>query len=195
MPKRLGASILVGFSLLASCSEKSASADPPEGGGVGAQCSADSQCKGYSKPACEKEIKPIANLVSASDPKNKPFLDFHIPFPGGYCSNTVDNSCTSDDDCGAEGGCFHPFEGVSQSTIDNLNQLGLPFDINTFATFAICLKTCTSVSDCRADQGYGCDVPLKAFLSTINPTYERTFCFVSVDDQIRGLLGSTDAGP
>jgi hypothetical protein len=39
-------------------------------------------------------------------------------------------------------------------------------------------------------------VPLKAFLSTINPAYERTFCFVNVDDQIMGLLGSSpDAGP
>jgi len=191
----LGASVFLGFSLLGSCSDKSdPAAAAQEGGGVGAPCSSDSQCTGYSNPTCEKDVKPIAELVSASDPKNKVFLDFHIPFPGGYCANDFHDSCTSDGDCGAGAGCFRPFEGVSQTTIDNLNQLGLPFDINAFASFAICLKSCDGASDCRTDQGYACEVPLKAFLVTINPSYQKKFCFVNVDNQIRGLLGVSDGG-
>jgi hypothetical protein len=183
---------------LASCSSDGATpgAGTPEGGGVGAPCSADSQCTGYTNASCVEEVKPIANLVDASDPKNKLFVDFNVPFPGGYCSNTTDNSCASDADCGDGAGCFHPFEGVPQSTIDKLNGLGLPFDINAFADFALCLKTCDAPSDCRTNQGYACEVPLKAFMSTLNPGYTRTFCFVNVDRQIMGLLGtSPDAGP
>jgi hypothetical protein len=180
---------------LSSCSSESSTA-APEGGGVGAPCSANSQCTGYTNTSCVKEVKPIAPLVDPSDPNNQIFLDFHVPFPGGYCSNTTDNSCTSDEDCGGGAGCFHPFEGVPQSTIDNLNALGLPFDIAAFATFALCLKACDAPSECRTSQGYECEVPLKAFMSTINPTYDRKFCFVNVDDQIMGLLGTApDAGP
>jgi hypothetical protein len=183
--------------LLANCSsDAGAPASGPEGGGVGAKCSADSQCTGYAHPSCVTDVKPIAGLVDAGDPKNKVFVDFHVPFPGGYCTNTVENSCTSDADCGAGAGCFRPFEGVSQTTIDTLNKLGLPFDINAFANFAVCAKTCTSASDCRTSEGYECTIPLKAFLSTINKNYKKTFCFMSVDDQIRGLLGpAQDAGP
>jgi hypothetical protein len=181
--------------LCASCTSDGSTARA-EGGGVGAPCSADSQCTGYSSPSCDTDIKPIATLVDAGDPKNKIFLDFHVPFPGGYCSNTTESSCTADADCGAGAGCFHPFEGVSQMTIDALNGLGLPFDINAFAKFALCLKTCTAPSDCRTSEGYECDIPLKAFMSTINKDYKRTFCFVNIDDQIMGLLGTApDAGP
>src|SRR5947207_7533234 len=118
----LGAAIALGFALLGSCSGKDdpavgtspldADASSPVGGGVGAKCTEDSQCSGYTSPVCEKDIKPIAPLVSANDPKNQIFLDFHIPFPGGYCSNGIENSCRSDDDCGAGAGCFRPFEGV-----------------------------------------------------------------------------------
>jgi hypothetical protein len=197
MGRLLAVSVAAAVAALTSCGEGNGnSTNSPEGGGVGAPCSSDSQCVGYSNPTCAKDVKPIASLVDASDPKNKIFVDFHIPFPGGYCSNTTDNSCTSDADCGEGGGCFRPFEGVPQEVIDNLNALGFPFDINTFATFALCLKTCGAPSDCRTSQGYECDVPLKAFLTTINPDYKRTFCFVSVDDQIMGLLGTApDAGP
>lgn len=195
--RRLGASMTLAVALLANCSsDAGAPASGPEGGGVGAKCSADSQCTGYAHPSCVTDVKPIAGLVDAGDPKNKVFVDFHVPFPGGYCTNTVENSCTSDADCGAGAGCFRPFEGVSQTTIDTLNKLGLPFDINAFANFAVCAKTCTSASDCRTSEGYECTIPLKAFLSTINKNYKKTFCFMSVDDQIRGLLGpAQDAGP
>jgi hypothetical protein len=182
--------------VVASCSGESATPGAPEGGGVGAPCSANSQCTGYTNPSCVTEVKPIAKLVDASDPKNKIFVDFNVPFPGGYCSNTTDNSCGSDADCGEGAGCFHPFEGVSPMVINNLNALGLPFDINAFADFALCLKACDAPSDCRTSQGYACEVPLKAFMTTLNPGYTRTFCFVNVDKQIMGLLGtSPDAGP
>jgi hypothetical protein len=192
----VAAAVAASVTAVASCSSESASPGTSEGGVVGAPCSADSQCTGYTNPSCVKEVKPIANLVDAGDPKNKIFLDFNVPFPGGYCSNTTDNSCTSDADCGDGAGCFHPFEGVSPTVINNLNALGLPFDINAFADFALCLKTCEAPSDCRTNQGYACEVPLKAFMSTLNPTYTRTFCFVNVDEQIMGLLGTApDAGP
>lgn len=192
----ISASLFATTAFCASCSSDGSAPATPQGGGVGAPCSADSQCTGFSSPSCDTDIKPIADLVDAGDPNNKVFLDFHVPFPGGYCSNTTDNSCMSDADCGAGGGCFHPFEGVSQATIDALNALGLPFDINAFSKFALCLKTCKTASDCRTSEGYQCDVPLKAFMSTINKDYKRTFCFVNIDDQIMGLLGSApDAGP
>jgi len=190
----------VGVGALASCSSDGptpAAASPvPEGGGVGAKCSANSQCTGYARPSCVTNVKPLAGLVDASVPQNRPLVDFHVPFPGGYCSNTVADSCTSDADCGAGAGCFRPFGGVSQMTIDSLNKLGaLPFDVNDLTTFALCLKPCTSPADCRTDEGYGCDIPLNAVMATIDKNYDRKFCFVSVDDQIRGLLGSSDAGP
>lgn len=52
-----------------------------------------------------------------------------ITFPGGYCSA----DCTSDDDCGPDGDCI---DAVIMS---------------------LCLKTCTSGSDCRESEGYTCD--------------------------------------
>jgi hypothetical protein len=187
----LSAAVVVALS---SCNSKESPA-VAEGGGVGAPCSADSQCTGYSNPGCLKDVKPIAGLVDAGDPSNKIFVDFHVPFPGGYCSNTIENSCTSDADCGEGGGCFRPFEGVGQDVIDNLNAV-VPFDVNAFSTFALCLKPCTAASECRTEQGYACEIPLKFFMGLIKEDYKRTFCFVNVDDQIMGLLGTApDTGP
>jgi hypothetical protein len=197
MMGRVLAASAVAFVVTATSCSSDTSAGADEGGGVGAPCSADAQCTGYAKPSCAKDVKPIANLVDPSDPNNKTFVDFHVPFPGGYCSNTIENSCTSDADCGAGAGCFRPFENVSQDTINTLNQIaGLPFDVNSFATFALCLKTCKTAADCRTSEGYECDIPLKAFMATIDGGFDKKFCFVNVDDQIMGLFPSApDAGP
>ncbi|HEX7669447.1 MAG TPA: hypothetical protein VF395_07690 [Polyangiaceae bacterium] len=174
--------LTLGVALVVSCSSDKTS-PPAEGGGVGAKCSENSQCTGYGKPACVTEIKPLADLVAAGDPKTKPFKDFTLPFPGGYCSTTLQDPCTSDADCGAGGGCFLAFEGAPQTTIDALANLNppLPFDIHKFADIGICLKTCASDGDCRRIENYQCLTPLQQFLTSINQDYKKTFCIQDVD--------------
>jgi hypothetical protein len=193
--KRCMAGLFAGLFALASCSsDKSDSPAEPEGGGVGAKCSADSQCTGYTGPACVTDLKPVADLVTDPDPKFQPFKDFHLPFPGGYCSTTLDQPCTADADCGDGGGCFLAFEGVPPATIDSLNMTGLPFDIKKFAVMGICMKPCTADSECRTGDGYSCLRPINGLVKLFNDKYAKKFCTVSVDDQIAALLSSPDAG-
>jgi hypothetical protein len=173
-------SLALGLTFIVSCGSDDAPEPKALGGGVGAACSADGQCTGYDHPACVTAIKPLETLVSDADPKNKPFHDLALPFPGGYCSTTIDEPCTADDQCG-NGKCFLAFEGVPQTTIDNLNGVGLPFDVNAFAKIGICLQGCTSDSECRTGEGYKCLIPLKAFMDVINPQYTKTYCAQFVD--------------
>jgi hypothetical protein len=191
--------VICGLFAMTSCgsskNDKTTGGSTPEGGGVGAKCSADAQCTGYKNPVCEADLKPLENLVTTTDAKGQAFKDFHLPFPGGYCTNPVDKSCQADADCGQDGACFLPFDGVSQTTIDNLNALGLPFDVKQFATVGLCLKPCTDDSACRESDGYSCLVPIDGFLKLFNPSYAKKFCTVSVDDQISHLLAApTDGG-
>jgi hypothetical protein len=183
--------LMLGITLVVSCSSDKPST-PAEGGGVGAKCTENAQCTGYGKPACVTEIKPLEDLVAAGDPKTKPFRDFTLPFPGGYCSTTLQDPCTSDADCGSGGGCFLAFEGVPQSTIDGLAALKLPFDVGKFAKIGICLKTCGSDQDCRRVENYQCLKPLQQFLDVINPDYTKTFCIQDVD--VSYLLQSPPSG-
>ena len=112
-----------------------------------------------------------------------------------YCpssSHTIDSSCATDADCGEGGGCYRPFDGVSEQTIMGLNAL-VPFDVQVFADRGLCLKTCTAESDCRSGEGYACIVPLHAFVDVINPDYTRTFCIQDVDVSYL-LAPAADAG-
>jgi hypothetical protein len=172
-------SVTLGLAFVMSCGSDDAEKEPL-GGSVGAACEADSQCTGYSRPACVTAIKPLEQLVSDPDPKNEPFRDLTLPFPGGYCSTTVQEPCTVDADCGS-GQCFLAFEGVPQSVIDGLNKVGLPFDVNAFAKIGICLKPCSANAECRSKQKYDCIVPLEGFMTVINPTYSKKFCAQKVD--------------
>jgi hypothetical protein len=172
--------LALGLTCVVSCGSDD---EPPAralGGGVGAACTESSQCTGYTHPACVTAIKPLETLVSDADPANKPFRDLTLPFPGGYCSTTVQEPCTADSECGT-GKCFLAFEGVPQMTIDNLNGLGLPFDVNAFARIGICLQSCTADSECRTAEGYKCLVPIEAFMTVINPDYPKKFCAQYVD--------------
>lgn len=179
---RLGTlTLIVGLALSSACGgDDDGHSSAALGGGVGAACTASSQCTGYAKAACVTDIRPLEHLVTSDDPKYKPFRDLSLPFPGGYCSSTVEDPCTSDADCGS-GQCFLAFEGVSQQTIDGLNSLGLPFDVNAFAKIGICLKPCTADSQCRADKNYKCIVPLTALVKVFNPDYPKKFCVQDVD--------------
>jgi hypothetical protein len=177
--------LLVTWIAAASCSTK----DTPKGGGVGASCSDSSQCTGYKNPTCLTDLKPIASVVLPdAGASGDPFRNFDIPFPGGYCGNTVEESCQTDADCGAGAGCFRPFEGVSQATIDGLKNYQLPFDAQEFASKGLCLKVCKADADCRAGEGYKCIVPVHALVKAFNgptatnPTgYIKTFCIQDVE--------------
>ena len=158
-------------------------------GAVGSACASDAECTGYSNPSCLTELKPLETLVyEDAGPDGEAFRDFTLPYPGGYCTNTVENSCEADADCGSGGGCFRPFEGVDQPTIDELEKLGLPFSVSAFADVGICLMPCASTADCRS--GYRCQVPLCAVMNLFNQSYNRTFC---VAPETGGaLVGSTE---
>jgi hypothetical protein len=188
IPKICMASIAVGLVLVVSCSssKKEAVGDAgnqigTEGGGVGAKCSTTSQCTGYGKPTCLTELKPLNGLISPdAGASAQAFGTLTVPFPGGYCSNTLADSCATDADCGAGAGCFRPFEGVDPTVIDNLGA-ALPFDIHAFANEGLCLKTCETGSSCRTAEGYKCIVPLHAFVDLFNSKYTKTFCVQDPD--------------
>jgi hypothetical protein len=185
------APFVLAFALLASCGGDDEEDKEPLGGAVGAACSADSQCKGYDTPSCVREIKPLEDLVDPSKPELEPFRDLTLPFPGGYCSTTLENHCTTDAECGEGAGCFLAFEGVPQETIDGLATL-VPFDIKAFARIGICMKSCTQNSDCRTGQKYQCLRPLDTFIKVINPDYQKKFCVQDVD--VSHLLVGGDGG-
>jgi hypothetical protein len=188
------APFVLAFVLLASCGgDDDDGTKEPLGGGVGAACTADAQCKGYEKSACVQEIKPLEDLVAPGNPELQPFRDLTLPFPGGYCSSTIQNPCTTDAQCGEGAGCFLAFEGVPNEVIQQLAALGLPFDIGRFAQIGICMKPCTESSECRTGKKYQCLTPLKAFMDVINSTYTKKFCVQDVDVS-HLLIGSGDGG-
>ena len=173
----IGVAAILGTLAAVACSS-----DSNEGDGVGTPCSDTAQCTGYENPVCNDALKPLEDLVEdTGEPENDALRDLTLPFPGGYCGTSLDTSCTSDAACGATGGCFIPFEGVDDMTIENLNGLGLPFDIREFASIGICLQPCSSDAECRTDEGYTCVVPFAVFLEVVNPPYEKTFCVQDVD--------------
>jgi hypothetical protein len=179
---------LVGFVLGAGCSESSdgGGAGGAGGGGagtagVGSPCTADDQCGGFDNAICVDEIQPLIDLVEdTGDPANTALRDLTLPFPGGYCGTSLDTPCATDAECG-NGGCFRPFEGVSDASIQNLDALGLPFAVSEFAQTGTCLLPCTSDADCRQDEGYQCLVPIGDLIAVVNQDYRRTFCVQYVD--------------
>ena len=175
------ASIALGFAALTNCGGD----DEDEPGTVvssevGGPCSASSECTGYAKPTCVSQIKPLENLVTSTDPKHQPFRDLTIPIPGGYCSTSLADSCSTDAECGS-GACFRAFEGVPDATIENLTKVGLPFDIRAFSNLGICMKPCQSNADCRTGQDYECLIPLTKMVNAINPDYTKKFCIQDVN--------------
>lgn len=169
------------------CSSKGDGGSKSGGGGVGAACSDTSECTGYSKPTCVTEMRPLEGSVYADAGANGDvFRNFTVDFPGGYCTNTIQDSCAADADCGTGAGCFLAFEGVPPDTLDNLTALGLPFDVKEFGKAGVCLSTCTKDADCRTAEGYKCIVPLHAFLDVVNPDYKKTFCMQ--DQDVSALL-------
>ena len=95
------ASLTLALAWIVSCSSDKAAPGraTPEGGGVGSKCQASSECTGYSKPTCLTELKPVEGLVSPdAAPSAQAFATLTLPFPGGYCSNTLADSCQSDSD-------------------------------------------------------------------------------------------------
>ncbi len=161
-------------------------------GKVGDACSTDSDCAGYTNPKCVTAIYPTKNLITdPTDPSAKTFEELEIPFTGGYCTNdlgelTADDltnkSCTADS-CGEGGECFAPLGSFED--LSGLEQ-ALPFvNIQAFGAMALCLKPCTSNTDCRTDEGYVCTIPLMGLLNTLGET--KTFCMV--DKDYSALLG------
>lgn len=154
----------------------------PLGGGVGARCTSDEQCTGYETPSCLTAIKPLENAIT--DPTHQAADDFRnmaLPLPGGYCTTTIENACTTDAECGEGGGCFLAFEGVPDETIEGLDGLGLPFSVRAFADAGLCLKPCSTDADCRTSEGYTCMVPIDELINVFNPDYSKTFCVKDED--------------
>lgn len=141
---------------------------------VGSACSSDGECAGPGTPICLTEYKPIADLIEPGTPPDvaAQFETIGLDFPDGYCS--TDGSCNADSDCGTGGSCFWPLENVAQATLDELAAVGLPFDLNVFATLGLCMQACSVTADCRA--GYECGVPLNDFLSLVAGATTETFC-------------------
>jgi hypothetical protein len=156
----------------------------PAEGSVGSACSADSDCKGYDKPTCLTELKPLKGKIT--DPTHPQADKFEnelvMPFPGGYCATSIADSCANDAACGPGGGCFRGLDGVKKDDLamldmsktgDGLHPF-LPFSTVEFADVGICLKPCTTAAECR--DGYVCEVPMGTLIGAINDKYTRTFC-------------------
>lgn len=179
----------------APCPDGGAPADasvdaPVASGGVGSACASDADCAGYANPSCQTALRPVADFVYPdAGPEADPFRDFALEFPGGYCTNTMQNACKSDADCGPGGGCYRPFEGVDPSTIDSLKNLPLPFDVGAFGAAGLCLHPCASDADCRTAEGYVCQVPICAVMALFNEPYDKKFC---VTPNTGGVLVGND---
>lgn len=192
--KLLVASITVGMPWLASCSSSDSPATGQSTGAVGSACSKDSDCSGYAKPTCVTDLKPLDGLIYPDGgTAGENFAKLDIPFPGGYCSNTVADSCQTDADCGSGGGCYRPFTGVDPVVLSNLDKAVKVFSVTNFATKGLCFAPCKTNADCRGSEGYVCEIPLEGFIGPINPTYKNTYCTQHVDAAY--LLGGGDAGP
>jgi hypothetical protein len=184
--------LTLGLAFAASCSSKTT--DAPAGGGpVGSKCTADSQCTGYKKPTCVTALNPLEDLIAPDSgaPGAQKFRTLSLPFPGGYCSNTLADSCATDADCGVGGGCYRPFEGADPALVDSLNKI-VPFDIRVFAKQGVCLEKCSADATCRTDEGYKCIVPLHAFVTLFNKPYTKTFCVQ--DPNLNCYINSCDGG-
>ncbi|MBK8412094.1 MAG: DUF1565 domain-containing protein [Sandaracinaceae bacterium] len=137
---------------------------------IGAACASDDECGGTANPRCLAGIYPL---------EDDPVLSaFGLTFVGGYCSDLP--SCSSDDQCDpANGGrCYQPF---ANSTAEEWAEVesALSLDLSSLATYGVCLKTCTTSSDCRSP-GYTCEQPLGALIDILSETVtvanDRLFC-------------------
>jgi hypothetical protein len=66
-----------------------------------------------------------------------------VVFPGGYCSA----ACTSHEDCGDRSRCVEITTGMM-----------------------VCLKVCTTSTECRMEEGYGCPIIVDADISYCLPS-------------------------
>lgn len=97
-----------------------------------------------------------------------------LPIPGGYCTA----SCKTDRQCGTGAAC--PFAAMV-----DLAKSFLP-DAGFVESLSVCMKKCTSATDCRA--GYGCTaLPSVPFL----PASSGKFCMPPMPD---GGLPRPDGG-
>lgn len=153
---------------------------------VGDVCKQDSECKGYDKPTCLTSLAPLKGKIT--DPTHPQAGKFEnelvMPFPGGYCATTIENSCANDAACGVGAACFRGLDGVDkmaladldkQKTADGMHPF-LPFSTVAFADVGICLKPCTMDSECRQSEGYTCAVPMGSLIGVINGDYMKKFC-------------------
>jgi hypothetical protein len=181
------------IAVASSCGSERDEDEGKKGGGVGASCTNDAQCTGYANPACLTDLRPLETLVAPdAGEAGEVFKMLDVPFPGGYCSNTIENSCQTDADCGPGGGCYRPLTGVPAEQLATFDALVGVFSVTTFASKGLCLVPCASDSDCRTDEGYQCLLPLEGFISLVNPSYTKTYCAQDVD--VSYLLVTPDAG-
>lgn len=153
-----------------------------EPGLVGSSCETDAECGGYDNAVCNQELRPVEDFVEdTGDPANTALRELTLPFPGGYCSTPLETDCAADSECGEGGGCFMPFEGVSEEVIAGLDATIPQLDVPLFSERGLCLQRCASEADCRTEEGYHCIVPLADFMTLINEAYDKTFCMQEVD--------------
>ena len=153
---------------------------------MGKACKQDADCTGYAKASCVTSIVPLkGKITDPTHPQaNKFENELVMPFPNGYCATTIENSCANDAACGAGAGCFRGLDGVDKAVLADLDKEKtpdgmhpfLPFSTVAFADVGICLKPCTSDSECRQSEGYTCAIPMGSLIGVINPDYMRKFC-------------------
>ena len=149
---------------------------------VGSACSENSDCGGYDNAICTDGLKPLEDYVEdTGEAANDALRDLTLPFPGGYCTSSLETDCTGDSECGDEGGCFMPFEGVSDEVIAGLDATIPQLSVPEFATRGVCLDRCETNADCRGDEGYTCIVPIPALLELFNPEYGKKYCMQDKD--------------
>lgn len=149
---------------------------------VGSACSDDSDCGGYENAICADALRPVEDYVEdTGEPANTALRELTLPFPGGYCTSSLDSDCTSDAQCGEGAGCFRPFEGVSDQVIASLDATIPQLSVPEFADRGLCLDSCNADSECREDEGYTCVVPIKVFMDLINPDNTKKYCMKDED--------------
>ncbi|MFO0694362.1 MAG: right-handed parallel beta-helix repeat-containing protein [Polyangiales bacterium] len=153
------------------------------GAPIGSACMQSSDCGGPGTPECLLGIHPLM------DPTINPVLGaIGLEFNGGYCS--FQPNCTDDSQCDpANGGrCFRPFHATTLADWETLQQAlcaeGYPDCAQRVIDYGVCLKTCTSNTDCRTP-GYRCELPMQplfTLLSSVAPDVgdkvdsTQTFC-------------------
>ncbi|MBC7172894.1 MAG: hypothetical protein H5U40_10720, partial [Polyangiaceae bacterium] len=136
-------------------------------GTVGRSCEVDTDCGEEGVAYCGRGFTQLAGDDTPDDSTDAlGAVGLLMPPDTGYCMQTA--GCLNDSECPNGSACYRPLVDVDPASVG-------------FATADLeaghCLVPCTDSSDCRADEGFVCGVPLEHELAGVaGVDQSATFC-------------------